>query len=427
MSQTNLADDKSKCSNPSCEYQVDGPGERCLHCGEAQLFCTACGATARLLSSFCRCCGAGLNMDWITEYPGLRYKSSLRSAMAGTATIKLNWQLSFDAEMVASPLAARGIVVISLADGRIIIVDEVDGQIRAEIGSQPPLSLTPVIADNLLVVPAGNGITAYDLIAALYGNMAKGDLIAWQIPFSSQEQVTRALLATSDMILAVVRQAARVQLVFIEKRTGKRVTGLPLEGRPAKTTAPYLKEKVLFIAAKDGTIMLIDVERAEMRAMARLGREIDTNVLPCGRASSALFVLSDGQLWSASLNSDQLQFQPFGDTGGLIINALAATDRYVAVAHGSGLVLYDPFGALMWETALDSNSLITAPLIEKDLAWVIDDSGMMFLFNLPASVPRLRQRVFEHTMALPPIFTGDKLILSSRAGQVKAYSRGQES
>ncbi|MEW6733607.1 MAG: PQQ-binding-like beta-propeller repeat protein [Acidobacteriota bacterium] len=418
MSEALINEYKLYCANPICEELLTAEITRCTRCQEPQLFCRSCGSTARLLARYCRLCTAPLQTDWAIAHTGLQFHPRAYAPVP-TNRLSLSWQFNCDSEMTAAPLAARGIVVLTQCNGRIILIDETDARIRTQLQVTPPISFTPVLIDNLLVVAAGDSMVAVDLIAALYGGMAKRELIAWQLPLATPALVTRPLLANAGTVIATVKQSTQSQVLIIDSESGQIRATVALEGRSGKTTAPYLKEKDLFIANRDGTIMLIDVARAQVRAKVHSGREIDTDVLPCGRANSVYFVLADGQLCSASLA--ELQLQSFGDTGGLIINALAATEKHVAVAHGSGLALYDPFGALLWETALDANSIVTVPLIENDHAWVIDDSGMMFFFSLLVSVPRLRQRIFEHAVALPAILTDDQLIFSSTAGQVKAY------
>jgi hypothetical protein len=423
MSQTVVPDDKTLCANPACEAVLSTRETRCPRCQEAQLYCRACGATARALARFCRCCANVLRSDFALEHPGIRFRPPRQLTGNVGNKLKLAWQLPIESEMVAAPLAARGLVILTIAGGHIVILDEIDGRVRGELAATPPLSFTPVIVDNMLIVATGDGITAFDLIAALYGNVARGGLKLWQYPLSKEKQVIKPLLSITDTIVALIQQGNSAQLLLLDKRTGAERTIVPLPGRGGKISAPYLKEKDLFIAARDGTIMQIDLARAAISATARAHREIDINVFHCGFVTKTLFVLADGQLWSASKSPEQgkLQLQSFGDTGGLIVNALAATERHLAVAHGSGLAIYDQAGRMEWETGLDANSMVTPPLLEGNSAWAIDDTGILFYFDLSASVPRLRQRIFEHSAALPAVLTEDHLVFANRAGLVKVF------
>ncbi|MBL8151525.1 MAG: hypothetical protein JNN15_16490 [Blastocatellia bacterium] len=166
-------------------------------------------------------------------------------------------------------------------------------------------------------------------------------------------------------------------------------------------------------------ILIIDSSSMEIVSSSKLGREIDTNILPSGRGDQVFFVLSDGQLWTTSLVT--FESKPFGNTRGLIINSVATTDKYTAVAHGSGFAVFDQYGTQMWETSLDANSIVASPLISNDNCWIVDDTGVMFFFNLFDSVPRLRKRVFENTFALTPVLTDKHVIFSSRLGEIRAY------
>ncbi len=423
MSQVAANDDRKLCANPICVAPLEPDSARCPQCAEVILYCYKCGATARALARFCRWCATPLNTDWACEHTQLKHLARSPIIENETYRMQLQWQLALGTELIAAPLAARGIIVIALSNGRILLLDEKDGALRQELQVGEAIIFTPVLVDNLLIVATSNRIIAFDLIAAIYGNMAKGDMLAWQSPLATGEQVCSPLLANTTMVIAVIKQPTQAQIITIDKHSGQRLATISLAGRSSRTTHPYLSaENELFIATKDGTVMLVDLSRGGVVNTARAGCEIDTNVFPAGRADSLFFVRTDGQLWRAAKAQTELQLQPFGDTSGFIINALAATEKYLAVAHGSGLVLYDPFGTLLWETTLDSNSLTTTPLLDNHFAWVIDDAGMLFFFNLLISVPRLRQRIFEHIIALPAILTPEQIIFSSRAGQVKAYS-----
>lgn len=423
MSQYLSAEDRLRCANPTCEGQLSAFEYRCPRCHEAQQYCRACGATGRALARFCRCCAGVLRSDWALEHAGFRYRPSRQIDISPTSTFQLSWQLTIESEMVAAPLAARGLIIITIVSGHIVILDEIDGEVRAELKAPAPLNFTPVIVDNLLIVSTGEGIIAYDLIAALYGNIAKGNVKVWHHQFSDDEQVTRPLLATVQTVLVTVRHKQGARLIALDKKSGYRTAEVDIPTRTGKTSTPFIKEKHLFIATKDGSLMAIDWSRMEVIANAKAPKEIDINVAICGRGSHIYYVLSNGQLWNASLNNDNasLILQPFGDTGGLIINAISATEKYLAIAHGSGLTLYDRFGSMLWETTLDANSIITLPLLEGEAAWVIDDTGMMFYFDLSVSVPKLRQRLFEMDVALPPIMTYDHIIFTNRVGVLKVF------
>lgn len=418
---TAITDEQLYCANPNCDSPLAPAAVRCTRCHEAQLFCRQCGANARILARFCRICAQALGNNWSLEHPGSRFRPPTSVTINDQSLFQLDWQLDLATEMLATPLAARGLIILTIVSGHILILDELDGQVRTELAAQAPLSFTPVMLDHLLVVGTGEGIIAFDLIAALYGNIAKGSLRAWQYPLAANEQIIKPLLSTPEAILAVVKRSSQTRLLIIDKITGQLKSDLPLDARGAKTTNLYLKGRELFIATRDGTLIFIDVQKGQIIATARASREIDTNVPPCGQENSVLFVTIDGQLWNATLANQAIQLQPFGDTGGLIINALSSNNQLLAIAHGSGISIYDQFGGLLWETGLDGNSIITMPLMNSKLIWIIDDNGVLFFFNLAMSVPKLRVRVFEPTVALPMILTYDRLILSNRLGHLKIY------
>ncbi|KAF0193403.1 MAG: hypothetical protein FD167_5979, partial [bacterium] len=151
---------------------------------------------------------------------------------------------------------------------------------------------------------------------------------------------------------------------------------------------------------------------------------VDTNIIPTSLGNNLLYVLADSKIWTSQttdLTRGKITLQPFGDIGGLLINSLASSDKYLAIAHGFGVALYDAFGKQIWETQLDGNSIASPPLIVGDWAWVIDDSGVMFFFHLTSSVPKMRQRIFEYSMSLPAILTADRLVFSNRIGQIKVF------
>ena len=427
MSSTNTSGtsgEKLLCSNPLCEAVLANKPIRCPRCKEAQSYCPSCGASVRVLARFCRACGTTLRNNWSIEHPGLRARPTRSLDVDAKSVFRLDWELSVDSEMTATPLAARGVLILTLNSGHIVILDEVDGNVRRELATTPPLSFTPIISDNLLVVATGEGIVAFDLIAAIYGNVARGGLKVWHHRFAIDEQVIQPLLATDDMVMAVVKNTEQTQLLILDKKTGQQRHNVLLDSRANKTTTPYLKGKELFIGIKSGSIMAIDITQAKVVASSPPGRGIDTNIIPTSLGNNLLYVLADSKIWASQttdLTQGKITLQPFGDIGGLLINSLASSDKYLAVAHGFGVALYDAFGKQIWETQLDGNSISSPPLIVGDWLWVIDDSGVMFFFHLTTSVPKMRQRIFEYSVSLPAILTADRLVFSNRIGQIKVF------
>lgn len=407
-----------------CETVLANKATRCPRCKEAQSFCPNCLSSVRVLSRFCRTCGMTLRNNWSVEQPGLRTRPTRNIDVEAKSFFRLDWELSIDSEMTATPLVARGIIILTLNNGHIIILDEIDGNVRRELSTAPPLSFTPIITDNLLIVATGEAIVAFDLIAAIYGNVARGGLKLWQYRFNSDQQVTQPLLATGDLVLAIIKSNQQTELLILDKKTGQKQNSVLIDQRGNKTTTPYLIGKDIFIGVKNSTIMAIDITQAKIIATSTPGRSVDTNISPVGLGNNLSYVLVDGKIWTGQttdLSQGKFSLQPFGDIGGLIINSLASSNKYLAVAHGFGIALYDSFGKLIWETQLDGNSIVSPPLIVDDWAWVIDDSGVMFFFNLMSSVPKLRQRIFEYSLSLPTLLTADRLIFSNRIGQIKVF------
>ncbi|MFY9226746.1 MAG: PQQ-binding-like beta-propeller repeat protein [Blastocatellia bacterium] len=414
--------EKLFCSNPLCETILASKLDRCPRCQESQHYCPNCQSSLRVLSRFCRNCGNVLRKDYAIEHPNLRLRPSQNISVTVKSIFHLDWEIDLETEMTASPLIARGIIVLTLASGHILILDESDGQVRKELATSPPLSFTPIITDNLLIVATKEGVIAFDLIAALYGNLSRGGLKAWQYQLNMDEQVTKPLLATIDQVIAVVKSNQQTKLIFLDKKTGKLQSDITLQ--TDKTTNPYLKGKELFIGTKNGAIIAIDITQAKIIASTQAGRGVDTNISPVSINNNLLFVLGDGRIWSCQteeLAANKLSLQAFGDTGGLLINALSANNKYLVVSHGFGIAVYEKYGKKVWDTQLDANSISSQALIVDDWAWVIDDSGIMFFFHIASSVPKLRQRVFQYAVSLPSILTEDRLICSNRLAQVKIF------
>ncbi len=424
MSSTNSPSEKIICANPLCETALPNKAIRCPRCKESQRYCTNCQSSVRVLSRFCRSCGTVLRTDWSIEHPGLRMRPARNVNVEAKSVFRIDWELALDQEMTASPLIARGIVVLSLNPGHIVILDETDGQVKKELSTASTISFTPIISDNLLIVATGDSIIAFDLISALYGNVARSGLKVWQYNLNQGEQIIRPLLATVDQVIAIVKSPGDVKVVMLDKKTGEQRASLILDKRSGKVTTPFLRGKELIIGVKEGTVIVVDITQPKIIFMGSIGRSIDTNITPSLLGNNLLFVLGDGKIWSLQLNElvgGKINLQPFGESGGLLINCLATSDKYLAVGHGFGLVLYDMYGKQLWETQLDGNSIASPPLIVGDWAWVIDDSGVMFFFQLNSSVPKLRLRVFEYAASLPTILTGDRLIFTNRRGQIKVY------
>lgn len=416
--------EKVICSNPLCEATLPNKATRCPRCKESQRYCFSCQSSVRVLSRFCRSCGTVLRNDWSIEHPNLRMRPPRTTNVDAKSMFRLDWELALEQEMTSAPLVARGIIVLSLTPGHIVILDEVDGQVRKELSTASTISFTPIITDNLLVVATGDSVIAFDLISAIYGNVARSGLKVWQYQLQADEQVIKPLLATVDQVVVLVKSSTGLKLVMLDKQTGDQRTSLFLDNRSGKITTPFLRGKELIIGIKEGTIIIVDITKSRVVATAQTGRGIDTNIAPSLLGDNLLFVLADGKIWSVQVDElirGKVNLQPFGETGGLLINSLATSDKYLAVGHGFGVAIYDIYGKQLWETQLDGNSITSLPLIVGDWAWVIDDSGMMFFFQLTSSVPKLRLRVFEYAASLPGILTTDRLIFTNRRGQIKIY------
>lgn len=421
---SNTSAEKIFCANPTCEAVIINKATRCSRCKEVQNYCPNCSSSVRVLSRFCRTCGSTLKNNWSVEQPGLRTRPARNIEVDVKSVFRLDWELFLESEMTATPIVARGIIILTLSNGHIVILDEADGHIRRELSTAPPLSFTPIISDNLLIVASGEGIIAFDLIAAVYGNIAKGSLKAWQYRFSKDEQVIQPLLAIGDMVIAIIKNAQQTELLILDKKNGQKRNNILLDQRGNKTTSPYLSGKDLFVGIKNGSVVAVDITQAKIIASSPLGRGVDTNISPVALGNNLLYVLADGKIWASQttdLSQGRFTLQAFGEIGGLLINSLAASGKYLAIAHGFGVALYDNFGKLIWETQLDGNSIVSPPLIVGNWAWVVDDSGTMFFFNLISSVPKLRQRIFEYSLSLPTLLTADHLIFSNRIGQVKVF------
>jgi hypothetical protein len=170
------------------------------------------------------------------------------------------------------------------------------------------------------------------------------------------------------------------------------------------------------ILTNDGTLIIAAV--VEMQTQA-LGLDIDTNVWPVVTADNVWIVAVNGQIKTIPIGTGAMR--RFAAPQATIINAISVGTNALAVAHVSGLLVYDHQGQLQWETALDGNSIQTPPLVLAEGLLVVDDAGTLFGFSPRSSSPRWRQRIADQGRVFPLLLTRSGLIVVTTLGQIKCY------
>lgn len=392
-----LEEDLAVCPNPQCNRELQDDWS-CGACGECFERCCFCGATTRLLSNYCRCCGRLLDWPRVHAEWGLQAAPSMECP-----NLEPVWNDDLNEPVSAAPLLVGGLVV--LAAGRLLLKSLSTGKTLAEHGAS--VRATPAICGQQLVFSTVASTQSLDLYSFLRG----APKMLWECDASSFKPISVA----EERIVLVESVDGSAILTLLHK-SGERA-GSILVSTNSRVSAPiYLAGKLVQITG-DGRVLWIDLE-PKLIDSRHIGQALDVNTLSVS-TDSFYFAAVDGQVWRGKIDNG-LELERFGATAGLLVNSTSCSQDYLAVAHGAGLLLLDRYGDRVWETALDGYSL-TATFAAGSYLMAVDDTGTLFNFDYRDCVPRSRVRLFQPTLVLPPVVSPHNLVYVEKEGKIRAF------
>jgi hypothetical protein len=322
------------------------------------------------------------------------------------------------AHVLASPIAAGGLLVISLADGRIELLSEFTGARIASLFTSESITVTPAIRGGRLFVAAGQSVLCFDLARHLDQTPEKRYEPLW----SSRPgcgQITQPLLVDAAAVYIVSQSGNTARLDALSPIDGKQVWNESPRFESGLATPPFLVNSHVVVISPANEMYLVQRESGLVKQSFSLGREIEFQAAPFVERNRIILVDKRHTI---------LEVVP-DDEGGPLINnlhpmrvrvtALAAAGDLIAAGHLSGLTLLDGHGRQRWSCD-DMNPVTVAPVIAGETVFALDDAGNGLLFNSLKSNPVEKVRLFAGGSGPSPAITPTRIVAASCGGELVA-------
>ena len=419
VSSTIHFDFSSHCPHLSCGEYIGTDGSRrtrvCEKCFSEMIVCSFCRATNRLLAGYCRGCKQRINSEVCPVQRGLQAQVTSFSSIQKIDQVQAPFPKRFRGTMLASPLAADGLIVLPFSDGTVLLISESFGSTVGEVAVSGRIAVTPALKDGFLYVAAGSHLQAFDLTRFFYLGTKPSLKPVW-IAQSLGGTIIFHLLVDDTSVYLVTKEGEQTLLEAISCKDGSRAWSEPLSFGSNQIAPPVLIKDMLLLVTLDGEASVIDPARGDVVDTFALRSMIDPQVSP--------YVVNDRMLLAdRSSNVLEIGFsesglfcnQLFGQRGR--ISSLAASESYIAVGHMAGITLLNSHGNLLWS----NNSLepvSVSPIISDQAIFAIDDSGMGLLFNVLRSNPIERVKFLSGEISLPPLMTLSNIAAATADGEL---------
>lgn len=405
------------CPHLSCGERIDSSAATrfCGQCGENFDVCPTCRATNRLLAGFCRGCGKRLENEVWPLYPGLRAHRPAQGSIQALGEIQPPYPVHLGAEVLVSPIAADGLVILTQNDGRIVLLGEMSGEIIGRLTFSQPIEVTPALHAGSLFVATGARLSAVDLIEYLDRPLKQETRPIWEVQFD-EGAITQPLLVDAHSVFACVRRGDQAMVVAVSQATGQSLWTEPFRLDSYQTGPLVLAAGSLIAITLSGQVSVIDQTTGQLRHSLSLGRSLDPQV--------SLYALEDRVLWADMEGTvSELVIRERGSSVNKLyvhrarLASLAASNEFIALGHMAGLTLLDPYGQMLWSN--DSiESVSETPIIAGRSVFALDDTGNGLLFDVLRSNPTLRRKLLNGWVGAPPLITHSKITCVSGDGKV---------
>src|SRR5882724_11696005 len=109
------------CGEP---IDFDDRANFCGNCGDAFNVCAGCRGTNRIMAQFSRGCGKTLSSEIWPMQAGLRSQIQSAKPINRIGALRPPYPIRLGANVLAPPIAADGLLILSTSDGSIVLVSE---------------------------------------------------------------------------------------------------------------------------------------------------------------------------------------------------------------------------------------------------------------------------------------------------------------
>jgi hypothetical protein len=407
------------CPQPSCGEPLQTGPRFCAQCGAGIINCHSCRSTNRLLALHCRACGEDLAAEVWPMHAGLKAGCLSFNTIHSIEDMRPPTPHRLSARLLAPLIAADGVIVASLNNGSIALLDEAR---QGEIGRlqvPEPIAVTPAIDRGFLYVAAGKHIFAFDLPRYLDQQSKLDFRPAWSFA-AEGSSIFQPLLIDKRAAYLVSQDGGRAILDAISSDGSGRAWTEPVRLDTYRVTPPVLVRDQLLIATAEGEVSVIDPIEGRVLDRFSIGRRVDLQVTPFVTGNQLLLVDTDNNVLELQVTGGRpLTSVLYGHRAR--ITSLAASNDYIAIGHMAGLTLLTSRGRPKWSN--DSmEPILVAPIIAGDSVFAIDSSGTGLLFDALRSNPKARVRLLSGEINTPPILTRSKIMAANGSGEVVAIA-----
>lgn len=389
----------------------------CGQCGAGFNVCSACRATNRLLAVFCRGCGKGLDNEAWPMHPGLRAPRKMRATIRSLGEISAPFPLRLEGEVMVSPIAADGLVLIAHGQGSLTLLSDMSGEAIGSIFVNQAITVTPALHAGVLFVAAGARLIGFDLSEFLDQPVKQSIRPLWDIQREG-ESITQPLLVDENAVYSFAASGEQGLLDAVSQISGRRLWAETLRLDSYQVAQPVLVAGFILLMTLAGEVSVVDATTGELRHTLTLGRKLEPQVPPFALDDRALFTDVDGHVFEIAMEQNGPVVNHLYAHRGRIAS-LAASNEFIALGHMAGLTLLDARGQLLWSND-GIESISVTPLIIGRSVFALDDTGNGLLFDVLRANPTLRRKLLAGWISTPPLMTQAKIVAASGDGKVTA-------
>lgn len=392
-------------------------GRFCGQCSSAFNVCHKCRATNRLLADFCRGCGEELLANaWPLE-SGLRSPGIELHSIHALQAIEPPFPIQLGAGIPVPPIAADGLLLISLTNGRIVLLGEQSGRQIGALSVPGGIAVTPALHSGTLFVASDKSLYSFDLSAFLDQPSLQQLTPVWSYD-SDSERIIQPVLLDENAVFILGAKSRGSVLSAVSQRGGSPVWSEPIELDTELTTPPLLVGTTLVVITIDGKVTMVEASNGNVSQTFPLNRRVNLQATPFVIDNRIILSDLEGHIFELVLTPSGPLINPLFSHHSRI-SSIAASAHYIALGHMAGVTLLSSRGLLHW-TSDTLESVSTTPIVAGESVFVLDDEGSGLLFDVLKSNPLGRMKLLSREGALSPLITQSRIVTVSADGMVVA-------
>jgi eukaryotic-like serine/threonine-protein kinase len=366
-----------------------------------------------------------------------------RYAMGGERIVGLQWRVSTDGDVVASPTVANGFVYVGSGSGVMYALDKRTGDARWTVNLGSPVSSSAAVANSLVYVGTRDGrLHALDVATGKQKWwVPTGPTIPFPWGHESGDMWTSSPTVANGLVLfgggdgLLYGVSARAGSVLWRARTGGRIRGTPAvvdkrvyigsfdgcvyaidvatgrqiwrydtEGAKLKSgdygfdrrsiqSSPAVSGGVVYVGARDGFLYAIDATTGALRwridhhiSWINSSPAVDEGVVFAGSSDAhflqAVDATSGKELWKAQ-------------SDGIVWSSPAVAGRFVFWGDGPGRVhMTDRATGAEVSNFRTGSQIFSSPVIDGDLLFIGSGDGGVYALRLGLAAEAPKRAVF---------------------------------